>query len=114
MLDPEHRHYLCKYRRYSLLDCSILFQATLYHIEMIELRPRFRNAIAGLCAALAMGCHTTRNVNLVENPDATTRPSRIEVVTKNGSSITVFDPIVRQDSVRGFSDDARTAPVTVA
>ena len=81
---------------------------------MIELRPQFRNAIVGLCACLALGCHTTRNVKLVDNPDATTRPSQIEVLTRSGSRITIFQPVVRQDSVRGYSDEEQSTPVTVA
>jgi len=35
-------------------------------------------------------------------------------MTRSGSTIVVFDPIVRQDSLRGFSDEERRNPVTLA
>ena len=83
-------------------------------MEMIDLRLQLRNLAAGICAFGAIGCHTTKNVNLVENPDATSRPSRIEVITKGGSRIVVYQPVIQRDSLRGFSDQERTSPVTIA
>jgi hypothetical protein len=81
---------------------------------MIELRSLFGNGITAVFAALTIGCHATKNVNLVENPDATSRPSRIDVRMKTGSTVAVYQPVVRQDSLRGFSDESRVAPVTIA
>jgi hypothetical protein len=81
---------------------------------MIEPIRQLRNAIAIACALLSLGCHVTRNVNLVENPDAASRPSRIEVITKSGSTVVVYSPVMTGDSVRGFSDQARTNPLVLA
>ena len=114
MVDPEHWLYFSENGHDACFDFGAFFSRTLYHMEMIDIRRRFRNVVAGICAASAMSCHTTRNVNLVENTDATSRPSRVEVMTRSGSTIVVFDPIVRQDSLRGFSDEERRNPVTLA
>ena len=61
-----------------------------------------------------MACHVTRNVNLVENPDATSRPSQIEVVTKGGSTIVVYNPVIQRDSLRGYSDHTKATPIVLA
>lgn len=114
VLDPEHRHDLSEYCGDPSLNGWILFRRALYHIEMIEPRPLFRNGIAAVFAALMLGCHATKNVNLVENPDATSRPSRIEVRMKSGSAVVVYQPVVRQDSLRGFSDADGVTPVSLA
>ncbi len=81
---------------------------------MIEPRRQLRNAIVGLCAVFAAGCHTSKNVNLVENPDTTSRPSRIEVVTKSGSAIRVYAPVIERDSLRGYLDEERTNATVLA
>lgn len=114
MLDSQHRLDLGQNRRDASFDRGTFFRRALYHMEMIELRPLLRNAIATLFAVVAVGCHTTKNVNLVENPDATSRPSRIEVLTRSGASVTVYAPVIQRDSVRGFSDETKTTPVTLA
>lgn len=61
-----------------------------------------------------MACHTTRNVKLVENPDATSRPSQIEVVTRSGATILVYDPVIQRDSLRGYSDRDGKTPTALA
>ena len=83
-------------------------------MQMIEPRRQLRNAIATVCAVLSMGCHVTKNVSLVENPDAASRPSEIEVVTKSGSTIVVYSPVISRDSLRGYSDQARATPILLA
>ena len=83
-------------------------------MEMIELRLHLRNVVATFFVAITLGCDTTKNVNLVENPDATSRPSQIQVLTKSGARIVVYEPIVREDSVRGYTGAERTTPVIVA
>ena len=81
---------------------------------MIELRRYLRNAAPIFFVALSSACHVTKKVHLVENSDATSRPSRIEVTTKSGSTFTVYQPVVQSDSVKGFSDPDRTIPTAVA
>jgi hypothetical protein len=62
----------------------------------------------------AGGCQTTRNVSLVENPEATSRPSEMNVVTKGGSDIVIYAPVVQRDSLHGFLDEQRTNPTVLA
>jgi len=81
---------------------------------MIEPIRQLRNAIVTACAIMSMGCHVTRNVNLVENPDAASRPSEIEVITKTGSTVVVYSPVIMRDSLRGYSDKARSTPFVLA
>jgi len=83
-------------------------------MEMIEPRRPFRNVIATVCAVSTIGCHVTRNVNLVENPDAASRPKEIEVVTRSGSTIVVYSPVIARDSLRGYSDQERATPIVLA
>ena len=81
---------------------------------MIELRRCLRNAVAIFLATAISGCHVTKNVILSENPDATSRPSRIDVTTKSGSTLVIYDPVVQSDSVKGFSDPDRKNPTAIA
>jgi hypothetical protein len=81
---------------------------------MIELRRCFRNAAVVFFAASSIACHVTKNVQLVENSDATSRPSQIEVTTKSGSTFVIYDPVVQSDSVKGFSDPDRRTPTAIA
>lgn len=114
MLDSQHRLDFSEYRRYSRFDLRRLFSRSLYHTEMIELRRYLRNAAVIFFAASIAACHVTKNVHLVENSDATSRPSRIEVTTRSGSTFFIYQPVVQGDSVRGFSDEARKSPTAIA
>ena len=81
---------------------------------MIEPIRQLRNVIVTASAMVSMSCHVTRNVNLVENPDAASRPSEIEVITKTGSTVVVYSPVIMRDSLRGYSDEARSTPFALA
>jgi len=81
---------------------------------MIEPIRQLRNAIFTACAVMSIGCHVTKNVDLVENPDAASRPSEIEVITKTGSTVVVYSPVIMRDSLRGYSDQARSTPFVLA
>ena len=81
---------------------------------MIELRRCLRNAAVIFFTASTAACHVTKNVHLVENSDATSRPSRIEVTTRSGSTFFIYQPVVQTDSVRGFSDEDRKSPTAIA
>ena len=114
MLDSQHRLYFGENRRDPRFDFRSFFRRALYHIEMIEPGRRLRNAIATVCTVSSMACHVTKNVNLVENPDATSRPSQVEILTKGGSTIVVYDPVVQRDSLRGYSDQGKMSPIVLA
>ena len=66
-----------------------------------------------LSTMLTTSCTTMRNVSLVENPNAATRPERIEVQTA-GRTYAVYSPTVRGDSVHGWNDVNQTKPISFA
>lgn len=52
-------------------------------------------------------CTSAKYVTLKENPDGRTRPDKILVVLKTGSMLDVFGPVVRSDTLHGYTDHAR-------
>lgn len=49
-----------------------------------------------------------------ENPDPSTRPNVVRVVTKDGSSFDIYRPVVARDTLKGWADEKLTRPVAVA
>jgi hypothetical protein len=64
--------------------------------------------------ALAMACQTWQPVTLVENPNAASRPDRLEAITVENARYIVYTPMVRGDSVRGWTDVERTHSIALA
>ena len=63
-----------------------------------------RVGVLMLTAWATVGCYSWKNVTLVENADPATRPDAVEVTVNNGARYTLFSPVIRSDSLHGFSD----------
>ena len=74
--------------------------------------PALRSLIAVTVAVWTIGCYSWKPVRLDANPEASTRPSRIEITTKEPARYTVYHPEVRGDSLHGWLDDSRSRPVS--
>ena len=72
-----------------------------------------RSTISILFLAGITACHGTRSVTLNVNPDPSTRPTAVEIRTRSGPRFTVYGPEVRNDSVFGWFDEARTKPAAL-
>jgi hypothetical protein len=73
-----------------------------------------RSLIAATVAVCTIGCYSWKPVRLDVNPDASTRPSRIEISTQDRARYTLFSPEVRGDSLHGWFDDSRSKPASFA
>lgn len=72
-----------------------------------------RNGVAVLLAVTMLGCHTTRQVTMNVNPDASSRPRKVEIQIHSGPRFTVYGPEVRNDSLFGWFDKERTKPAGI-
>ena len=76
--------------------------------------PDIRHIIAGAVLSGTVGCYTSHRVTLNENPIASTRPTVIEITSRDGTRFTVNSPMVRSDSLHGWLDDTKRAPAAFA
>ena len=67
-----------------------------------------RNALAIALLAGQFACYSWNKVTLTDNQDAATRPTLIEVTRKTGGTYDVYYPVVRGDSLHGWTDQKRT------
>ena len=70
-------------------------------------------SLAVVTTICASSCMTTKNVSLVENPSAATRPTKVEV-TSRGGTYTLNDPVIRGDSLYGWTEGRRNHTVSFA
>jgi hypothetical protein len=69
----------------------------------------FIRKFIGVFAMVATtGCYTMRPVRLDESPAAAIRPESIEVMTKAGVHVRIYEPAVRGDSLHGWYDEQKT------
>ena len=76
--------------------------------------PTIRHFVAGAALSCTTGCYTSHPVTLNENPSASTRPTVIEITSRDGTRFTVHSPMVRGDSLYGWLDDTKRAPAAFA